>query len=346
MFSAVSYVVICLDPCQPQHRMAWGRYKPEDSLDHHYWLTLAVVVLSTIVKKLASEGGTCWYCFRDWAIIYSGRWTLSVYKKKVLEDDDLEQKRIKYSQWLVQKVLAFIEIHGSRDNFAEITWPSEVEIETTELVEIVWEPPKEEHLPLSAYATKHGPDEETYTKHMNDVGDRLALGPDGVSFNMVLLNTSNGLWTKSTRMVQQSSKRQKLGGTDKLAQETTDDRFQQLVAGMTGASASSLTLLPTGASAAAAPSLSTASPSKPPPTPSAASPVVAAAVAASKASSQQAVQVDAPAPKQKAGRKGAPAGNAKAKGKASAADGKTKGRPPQGGAYMLDLGLEAFVFFT
>ena len=218
------------DPCTPKGSILWSRYLPEDDKLHEHWTCVDVVI------QLKTEGGTCWYCFRQWAVVFmtpTKYKRLDDWKKACHSNEDLGEQRVMYTAWLVQEVIRHVEAGHTRDSLPNLDWPSEVELLHLEIVEIAWTKPEEKHLPLIKYQTKHGAEWE---KHALLAGDKVVIGPSGKK-DMVLLSSEDELWTKTTRSIQQATKKQNLGGRDAWGQKLMDARHANLAAAMEDGSA-------------------------------------------------------------------------------------------------------------
>ena len=75
-------------------------------------------------------------------------------------------------------------------------------------------------MPLISYQAKYGAEWET---HAASAGDKVVLGRTG-SKDMVLLNSKDDIWTKTTRIIEQATKRQNLGGRDAWGQSLIGER--------------------------------------------------------------------------------------------------------------------------
>ena len=102
----------------------------------------------------------------------------------------------KFMNWLIEKVLKYVEEHGSRELMPQLSWPTPQTLKYLEIFEVSWELPDEKYMPYEAYVEKHGEP----SLH----GDSVRFGPGNVKL-VLLTNQGPVLWTKKKRLIIESS---------------------------------------------------------------------------------------------------------------------------------------------
>ena len=291
------------DPCQPDKSRLWARYVADTTAE-----TTAIVLLKT-------DGGTCWYCFRTWHGAYMGKYkSFADWKKAKRLDQALYDESSKFTLWLIEKIIAWIEEHGSRDELPNATWPSPAVLMHLDIYEVSWVMPDEEHEEFDDYFKVHG---DPALK-----GDKVVYGPNGVK--LVLLSRPRR-WIKRRKIIQQAVKQQVMyaEGDDPFSAEMQGRQFDIMKQGIGGGEAASSSMpqvLPVQ-SKSTQPAVQPPSGRSPSPGPSGAS----------------------PSPLDGKATQTTPVGKSpKAKGaaKQSGAKAKPRGRPPRDAAFLLRVSLK------
>ena len=197
------------DPVSPAHHRLWAYYK----IRKNGTVELVVVMYET-------EGATCWYCYRVWFIRYSDLMTLKEYKEALGGSHELFDAHNKYVQWLVTRLDRWVQEGNDIEDLTPFSWPSPTQLEHSEIYEVIWGEPAEEHMELKDYESLHG------NWQLNGRGDVGATGPNGEK--LVKLKTSR-IWTRQVRHIQQAKRMTSLvDGTDAEAQHFIGDRFRDI----------------------------------------------------------------------------------------------------------------------
>ena len=127
----------------------------------------------------------------------------------------------KFLHWLVERVLSWIEKHGSGEKMPQLTWPSAETLKKLTIWEVSWELPEEKYELYETYVARKG------DPALN--GDCVRHGPNNV---LLVLLSSQGpmIWTKRKKLIQQAVQGRTVdNGNDEFCTEAVERRRGQLV---------------------------------------------------------------------------------------------------------------------
>ena len=72
------------------------------------------------------------------------------------KDQELHAEVERFMAWLVERILKWIEDHGSRENMPNLSWPSPMLLYTLEIYEVRWILPEETFEEYNSYVSRQG----------------------------------------------------------------------------------------------------------------------------------------------------------------------------------------------
>ncbi|CAK0912199.1 unnamed protein product [Prorocentrum cordatum] len=193
------------DPVTPEHSRLWASYKAKSG--------------DVFALEYTTDGPHCWYCLRVYDSRYKTEYPkVANFVTKYVEVHAIHEQFTKYSAWLVQKILDWVEEGNDRELMCQLTWPQATQLDQLTIFETVWNLPPQRCVELKDYS--HG-DPAT-----NGRGDKKIKGPGGV--DLVELNEPR-IWTKERKIISQARRTVTVvDQSDPLAADHADHQLKAL----------------------------------------------------------------------------------------------------------------------